>query len=576
MKTKFAFLICSLLSVLTIEAQWATDVIPKGITATTFGNSCLKDNGGVLYTTNAHMTFSTTTGVINWGGGTGDLLFRRLSTMGNVVTFLTNMTIKYDGKVGIRSTAPQNRLEITSVLTDPQPAGLRFTNLTCTATPISQCNTVTPVFLSVNNNGDVILVNGVSTGVAPGICPSLNTLGSGLGYNLSGNNFYFDGQGPIGTNAVVIGGNCATFPLVAKLHVLQQDPTAIPTINAVSRAIGGTNADLSGSSGQVMVGVGGQSILQDPTWPTNRPIHTGGRFQASGGFQNYGVHGTAPKGTTVGSEFYGGFFESNFTTAGSLHYGVYGRSTAAPLTGLGPNWAGFFDGDVAGSIFFVTSDRNLKKDIKQLENSLSVIKMLNPVSYNYDTENHRDIGLNHNKQYGFISQEVKEILPDLTSPIIYPSLKDDQGNEIRKKQEYLGLNYDGFIAILTKAVQEQQQQIDELKAILKNSNENTIETSKVIGSVTLNDAQVIVLEQNVPNPFAEQTSIAYNLTDGAQKAQILFYNSEGKLINSSELKATAGKGHLNVFASDLSNGIYSYTLVIDGKIVETKRMIKTK
>ncbi|MEI6489326.1 MAG: hypothetical protein WCP52_10200 [Bacteroidota bacterium] len=28
---------------------------------------------------------------------------------------------------------------------------------------------------------------------------------------------------------------------------------------------------------------------------------------------------------------------------------------------------------------------------------------------------------------------------------------------------------------------------------------------------------------------------------------------------------------LNVFAQDLSNGMYSYTLVVDGKLIDTKR-----
>jgi hypothetical protein len=35
-----------------------------------------------------------------------------------------------------------------------------------------------------------------------------------------------------------------------------------------------------------------------------------------------------------------------------------------------------------------------------------------------------------------------------------------------------------------------------------------------------------------------------------------------------------GNNDLTVFASDLSNGIYTYTLVADGKIVETKKMVK--
>lgn len=91
--------------------------------------------------------------------------------------------------------------------------------------------------------------------------------------------------------------------------------------------------------------------------------------------------------------------------------------------------------------------------------------------------------------------------------------------------------------------------------------------------MNLKDGQSIVLEQNVPNPFAEQTSINYFLPDNTSKAQILFYNASGKLIQSVEL-TQKGKGSLTVFASDLSNGIYTYTLVVDGKIIETKKMVK--
>jgi hypothetical protein len=54
---------------------------------------------------------------------------------------------------------------------------------------------------------------------------------------------------------------------------------------------------------------------------------------------------------------------------------------------------------------------------------------------------------------------------------------------------------------------------------------------------------------------------------------LLFYNAQGKLIQSVDLKEK-GKGSLNVFASDLSNGIYTYTLVVDGKIMESKKMVK--
>lgn len=83
----------------------------------------------------------------------------------------------------------------------------------------------------------------------------------------------------------------------------------------------------------------------------------------------------------------------------------------------------------------------------------------------------------------------------------------------------------------------------------------------------------MILLQNQPNPFAEKTSINYYLPDNIGKAEILFYNAQGKLIQSVEL-IQKGKGTLNVFASDLSSGVYTYTLVVDGKIIETKKMVK--
>lgn len=45
------------------------------------------------------------------------------------------------------------------------------------------------------------------------------------------------------------------------------------------------------------------------------------------------------------------------------------------------------------------------------------------------------------------------------------------------------------------------------------------------------------------------------------------------MIKSVDIKSK-GIGQLNVFANDLSNGVYSYTLIIDGKPTATKKMVK--
>ena len=54
-------------------------------------------------------------------------------------------------------------------------------------------------------------------------------------------------------------------------------------------------------------------------------------------------------------------------------------------------------------------------------------------------------------RYGFIAQEVKDILPDLLS----------EGKDANKT---LSTDYTSFIAILINAVQEQQAQIEALQA----------------------------------------------------------------------------------------------------------------
>jgi hypothetical protein len=106
--------------------------------------------------------------------------------------------------------------------------------------------------------------------------------------------------------------------------------------------------------------------------------------------------------------------------------------------------------------------------------------------------------------------------------------------------------------------------------------ENSTETQRFIAKqlqLELSDRNTLVLAQNVPNPFAESTVIQYTIPATVQKAQIHFYNSEGKLINSVEIKER-GNGELKVFANDLSSGVYTYTLVADERIIASKKMMK--
>jgi hypothetical protein len=295
---------------------------------------------------------------------------------------------------------------------------------------------------------------------------------------------------------------------------------------------------------------------------------------ANGGLAAFGIYGQASGGLT--------------------NYAVYGYSLPGSGSGspTGPNYAGYFDGDVYISGSFGPSDINLKENIDSVENALALINQLKPKTFTYKNTAYPSMNLPDGLQYGLIAQDVETVLPELVSENTHPALYDSTGVEIAAAVNFKGLEYQQLIPLLLKGIQEQQRTISDLTTRLTNlenciSNLNLCDgahtatqqqTSNTVNSqdVALKDLQAVILDQNVPNPFAEQTTITYTLTENIQRAQLLFYNAAGKLIQSVELANKAGKGEVNVFGNDLSNGIYTYTLVVDGKIIDTKRMVKNK
>ncbi|RZP29754.1 hypothetical protein EVA23_04960, partial [bacterium] len=92
-----------------------------------------------------------------------------------------------------------------------------------------------------------------------------------------------------------------------------------------------------------------------------------------------------------------------------------------------------------------SSDRRFKKNISTVSGALQKLSKLNPVNYDWRQDEFEHKGFGDKKQWGFIAQEIKEIFPELVG-------KDDE--------DFLTLNYQGFVPLLTKAVQEQQEEID--------------------------------------------------------------------------------------------------------------------
>jgi hypothetical protein len=96
------------------------------------------------------------------------------------------------------------------------------------------------------------------------------------------------------------------------------------------------------------------------------------------------------------------------------------------------------------------SDIRHKNNILNINAGLDAVMLLRPISYLWNEELITDDGM-QGLHFGFIAQEVKEILPDVIL---------EQNNE----EKTLGLKYNEIIPVLVKAIQEQQAQINELKA----------------------------------------------------------------------------------------------------------------
>ncbi|MEW6469356.1 MAG: tail fiber domain-containing protein [Bacteroidota bacterium] len=395
---------------------------------------------------------------------------------------------------------PQNKLEINS---DPNSfaytgtgSGLRFRQLT-TAGPFAAPNGFA---LTVDANGDVILV---PIGANPfALCTPgpLPPIAGSMGADLNNFNFYF-ADGPVitqTTNNVGIGYNCGA--LVAKLDVVQ-------------------------NAGNL-----GNSIAVKGLVP----------FQAPGG--------SAPN--------VAGWFEAA-SGALSTSYAVF-SPPGGGIVSIGYPFGTFVAGailQVAGNIDangnFYPSDSRYKTNLSTVTGALDKISGINPVYFYYDTLTYGVHNFESDKQIGFIAQNVDSFLPEVVTI-------NDSG--------FYSLEYSKMVPLLLQGIKELKQIVDSLQ-------QNSQRTGNTSNVLTVDLASDIILYQNYPNPFGNETIIKYYLPSTANAAKMLFMDETGRLIKEVDL-ATTGDGQLTVNAQDLASGIYTYSLQVNGQTIQTRKMQK--
>lgn len=582
-------------------------------------NVFVGSNTGYFNSTGSDNTF-----IGNQAGANTALNLHNASAIGSGATVLNDNKMilgNNDVNVGIGLSGlsgPHSKLEINTAVTGT--SGLQFTQLTSTSG--------TQV-LSVDNQGKVILVtdqtggsvtaqNGLSiTGsntVELGANPLIRTTiiemaRHPLQLDLTTNTEGYVGIGTMTSIAKLnvagsreIAANNSNTEVAASFEAVENDPSfnygnKIVVSNAKEMDIG---SDIYVTSGTGTINNAGVWCNLDGT-SKNGSLNHGGYFNnsvypdAGHKIDNRGVAGMASNGNNGDVGVYGE--ASNGETCigvqgiahdGGFSIGVYGKA----FTGTGPTWAGYFDGDVYATGLYYFSDSLLKTNIRPVTNAGSLLSRVQVKSYVFDTTNFPSMNLPHGNQYGVIAEEIERVLPELVKTSASPNMINGgtpNGQSISLK----AVNYAGLIPLLIANSQEQRSVIDSLQARLKQLEESFLALSQTVNSccnatrpktlpgnpstidLDLGASNSIILNQNDPNPFAEETKIGYNIPEDVQKAEIIFYDNKGRVLKTIVINER-GTGTIRVFASNLSSGIYTYSLIADNKLIDTKKMVCSK
>ena len=289
-----------------------------------------------------------------------------------------------------------------------------------------------------------------------------------------------------------------------------------------------------------------------------------GHLNSAFGAQSLIDNETGSLNSAFGS--YSGPTATNLSNTTALGYNA--TPTASNQVRIGNTGVTSIGGKVSWSTF---SDGRFKKEVKEDVSGLEFINQLRPVSYTLDDNaidkflripdslqsyntSSRKIAV---RQTGFIAQEVEAVIKK--TGYVFHGVEAPQN-----EGDHYAIRYAEFVVPLVKAVQELSEEVAMLKQQLANS-------EKIAGTQLPLEA---ILFQNNPNPFSRDTEIKVSLPETTRNASVIVYTLEGKQLKVIPIRDRGNVG-VKILANDMSAGMYLYTLLVDNKVIDTKRMILT-
>ena len=311
--------------------------------------------------------------------------------------------------------------------------------------------------------------------------------------------------------------------------------------------------------------IGGEGVAYSPTTRnTGRAFGLRGVAGNCTSGYNFGVLG-ALQGSQAGAAIFG-------TTSGkTLGLSVDGR------------YAGYFDGNVkvTGSLqgdVVNSADVNAKntQTLRPINSALDGIASANPFMYIVRTQVPgigTGIVLDSATQTGTVAPISDPVAPFGKSYYAldvnavkqsFPALiiKDAQGNEY--------VNYTQLVPILVQAIKELKTELDDLKETVASSGTRKVNAATNIATNTLDEGWGSI-SQNTPNPFTGQSTVRVSVPDDASDAYVDILTLNGASVK--RIPVSNGLSEVSLSSFEFAPGTYLYTLVVNGKVSETRRMI---
>lgn len=194
-----------------------------------------------------------------------------------------------------------------------------------------------------------------------------------------------------------------------------------------------------------------------------------------GGGAVRGIYASASSFNSAATVSAMGLSGTAYNAGSGVSYGVFGTFT----DNSGTRYAGYFSGNVYSTGSYLPSDRKLKTGVKDYAGALDVLQQIKTYTYEYKTDEFKGANFPEGEQVGLIADEVKDVLPALVKTAVQPESvipmevaqevygttdfeTDSEGMAIVHPEfEFNAVNYAGFVPLLIRGVNEQQEQVEE-------------------------------------------------------------------------------------------------------------------